>query len=106
MYVSALLGEPKFTDVPVNLTVDAGNSATFTCITFAIPTPVITWHRATNAGNSEEVPGSHDNIHIDGNTLVIENVEYYQDGGTYICNATNYVGSIEASSFLEVYGKL
>ena len=103
--VIVLLGIPKFTEIPVNLTANAGGSATFTCVTFAIPAPVTTWHRITNTRVSEDIPGSHDNIHIDGNMLVIENVDYYRDGGIYTCNATNYVGNMEANVFLEVHGK-
>jgi len=96
---------PKFTEVPGNLTANAASSATFTCVTFAIPQPVTTWHRVSNIGVIEEIPGPHDNIYIDGNMLVIENVEYYRDRGIYTCSATNYVGSIEARFFFEVHGK-
>ena len=53
----------------------------------------------------EELPGSFSNTIVDGETLTINNAEYYRDEGYYVCQATNYLQTIRTVSFLKVYGK-
>ena len=84
----------------------AAEAGTLICSATSIPTPTITWHRLVNNNATiEELPGSFSNVIIDGATLTINNAEYYQDEGYYVCQASNYLQTIRTVSFLKVYGK-
>ena len=77
------------------------------CSAISIPTPTITWLRLINNNSTMEVlPGLSSNIIVDDMTMTINNVEYYQDEAYYVCQASNYLQTISAVSFLKVYGKL
>jgi len=102
-----LLGNPKFTETPENIVVTIGGTALLICSASAIPTPTITWHRIkNNNATNEMLPGPYSNIFIIGNTIVIENVQYLQDEGYYICRASNSLQMTDAISFVKVYGKI
>jgi len=102
-----VVGVPEFIQTPSSqIIVVAGGAAVFTCTSYAIPTPTITWHRLTNSNATmETLPGRYSNLDINGDMLFIDNVEYYRDEGYYICRSTNYLQIVESVSFLKVYGK-
>ena len=102
-----LTGNPKFTELPQSTVVTVGGIAVLSCSAFAIPTPTITWHRITNNNATNEMlPGSYRNIFIVGNTILIENAQYQQDEGYYVCRASNSLQTTDAVSFVKVYGKI
>ena len=103
-----IVGIPELIQTPSSrIIVVTGESAAFTCVVYAIPTPTITWHRLTNNNATMEIlPGRYSNIDIVENTLMINDVEYYRDEGYYICRSTNYLQVVETVSFLKVYGKV
>ena len=102
-----LVGNPKFTEIPENIVVTVGSTALLTCSASAIPAPTITWHRIKNSNATNEIlPGSYGNIFIIDNTIVIENAQYLQDEGYYICRASNSLQMTDAVSFVKVYGKI
>ena len=103
-----IAGVPELIQAPSSkITVAAGGTAVFTCVSYAVPTPTITWHRLTNNNATmETLPGGYSSIDIDGNTLLIEDAEYYRDEGYYVCRSSNYLQLVESVSFLKVYGKV
>lgn len=99
-------GIPVLIEEPENTVVKAGENGMLICSATSIPAPIITWYRLTNDNATMEVlPGSFSNILIDDTTLTVNNIEYYQDEGYYVCQASNYLQTISAVSFLKVYGK-
>ena len=84
----------------------SGETAMLSCSAFSIPAPVITWYRLINNNDTMEMlPGSYSNVIVNDTTLTINDVEYYQDEGYYLCQANNYLQTTSTVSFLKVYGK-
>ena len=89
------------------MVVTVGGTALLSCSASAIPTPTITWHRIkNNNATNEMLPGSYGNILFIDNTIAIENVQYNQDEGYYVCRASNSLQTMDAVSFVKVYGKM
>ena len=100
------IGAPRFVEIPRYTVIMAGEASVLICSATAIPTPTITWYRlVNNNATMEELPGSFSNTIVNGETLTINNAEYYRDEGYYVCQATNYLQTIRTVSFLKVYGK-
>ena len=106
LHIYIYIGIPKFVNTPRSIVVMSGETGMLSCLAFSIPTPVITWYRLINNNDTMEIlPGSYSNVIVDNITLTINDVEYYQDEGYYLCQANNYLQTISAVSFLKVYGK-
>ena len=112
-----LLATPRITSPPQNQTVNIGGSSTpinvtFTCATYAIPVPTITWQHTTTTGRPVNI-SSDQRISIDSNvfnynrtsTLTISDVQF-TDRGQYTCTAANDRSSENATAVLTVIGEL
>ena len=77
---------------PANLTVIQGNNGTFSASASGLPLPTVQWLDQTGT----PIPGE------TGNTLVLNNVQYSQDGFVYSIVASNVVGSVTNSAMLTV----
>ncbi|XP_051950032.1 hemicentin-1 [Xyrauchen texanus] len=86
---------PAFKELPGDVTVNKGHSLTLSCHAQGTPTPTITWTANNRPYTGAGVDGS------GRSSVIIENVTL-SDGGTYVCNAENTVGSIRALSFVRV----
>ncbi|XP_049734154.1 basement membrane-specific heparan sulfate proteoglycan core protein isoform X6 [Elephas maximus indicus] len=86
-------GAPKVQVEEVELTVEAGHTATLRCSATGSPTPTIHWSKLRSP-----LPWQH---RLEGNTLIIPRVAQ-QDSGQYICNATSPAGHAEATIALHV----
>ncbi|KAM6218940.1 basement membrane-specific heparan sulfate proteoglycan core protein [Rhynchocyon petersi] len=86
-------GAPQVQVEEVELTVEAGHTATLRCSATGNPTPTIHWSKLRSP-----LPWQH---RLEGNTLIIPRVAQ-QDSGQYICNATNSAGHEEATIVLHV----
>ncbi|XP_060061512.1 basement membrane-specific heparan sulfate proteoglycan core protein isoform X2 [Erinaceus europaeus] len=86
-------GMPQVQVEEVELTVEAGHTATLRCSATGSPMPTIHWSKLRSP-----LPWQH---RLEGNTLIIPQVAQ-QDSGQYICNATNPVGHVEATVVLHV----
>jgi len=93
------LGPPTFIDVPDNTSASQGNNITLRCSAFGIPEPLITWLHISNSG-LERNPSRRDNVYAVRNLLSLTNIDYFQDGGQYICIASNIHGTVNASAYL------
>lgn len=85
---------------PQDLTMLAGQTATFHCSVGGDPPPKILWKK--EEGN---IPVSRVSIQPDDKGLEIFNI-VPEDEGTYVCEALNSVGQISARASLTVHGKL
>ena len=81
-----------------------GGSITLHCSASAVPQPTITWSRTTYYG-TENIPSSTNNLDIEGTTLTVSMVRYFEDDGNYSCTATNSRGTSIAIGRIKVYGK-
>ncbi|XP_035881388.1 basement membrane-specific heparan sulfate proteoglycan core protein isoform X10 [Phyllostomus discolor] len=88
-----LPGAPQVQVEEVELTVEAGHTATLRCSATGSPTPTIHWSKLRSP-----LPWQHK---LEGNTLIIPRVAQ-QDSGQYICNATSPLGHAEATIVLHV----
>ncbi|KAK2507936.1 hypothetical protein MC885_016530, partial [Smutsia gigantea] len=86
-------GFPQVQVEEVELTVEAGHTATLRCSATGSPTPIIHWSKLRSP-----LPWQH---RLEGDTLIIPRVAQ-QDSGQYICNATSPVGHAEATITLHV----
>ncbi|KAM8788637.1 basement membrane-specific heparan sulfate proteoglycan core protein isoform 12-T12 [Rhynchonycteris naso] len=86
-------GAPQVQVEEVELTVEAGHTATLRCSATGSPTPTIHWSKLRSP-----LPWQHK---LEGDTLIIPRVAQ-QDSGQYICNATSPVGHAEATILLHV----
>ncbi|XP_053776217.1 basement membrane-specific heparan sulfate proteoglycan core protein isoform X1 [Desmodus rotundus] len=86
-------GAPQVQVEEVELTVEAGHTATLRCSATGSPTPTIHWSKLRSP-----LPWQHK---LEGDTLIIPRVAQ-QDSGQYICNATNPLGHAEATIVLHV----
>uniref|UniRef100_A0A5F9CNP8 Basement membrane-specific heparan sulfate proteoglycan core protein n=1 Tax=Oryctolagus cuniculus TaxID=9986 RepID=A0A5F9CNP8_RABIT len=86
-------GAPQVQVEEVELTVEAGHTATLRCSASGSPTPTIQWSKLRSP-----LPWQH---RLEGNTLLIPRVAQ-QDSGQYICNATSPLGHAEATVILHV----
>ncbi|XP_073669042.1 basement membrane-specific heparan sulfate proteoglycan core protein isoform X7 [Paramisgurnus dabryanus] len=75
------------------IVVAEGSTATLHCEAHGFPKPTITWSKKHSS-----LPWGHK---IVSNILVLHNVGR-QDSGQYVCNATNHMGTSEATIMLEV----
>ena len=103
---------PTFYEQPQSLVIAQPSTATFTCSANGLPRSVITWQRVTNGVSVLITQSSKYTIVATSNgaqnrtsTLMILNTSP-GDATTYICTATNVVGSVSTSSTLSVQGKL
>ena len=71
-----------------------GRDALLQCNTVGNPTPRVTWLFGT-----EEVPGV-----LSNGSVLLSSVQISSEGN-YTCQATNFLGSVEATLFLMVQGK-
>lgn len=101
MFCISIIGSPRFTDVPTNISASAGNNVTFTCSAFAVPDPMITWSH-TSLGGVERNLTARTNVQISGNVIKIFSVEYFRDGGKYTCTANNTHGVAAVNAFLNL----
>ncbi|CAK6440721.1 unnamed protein product [Pipistrellus nathusii] len=86
-------GAPQVQVEEVELTVEAGHTATLRCSATGSPTPTIHWSKLRSP-----LPWQH---RLEGDTLVIPRVAQ-QDSGQYICNASSPAGHAEATILLHV----
>ncbi|XP_045441014.1 basement membrane-specific heparan sulfate proteoglycan core protein isoform X12 [Pipistrellus kuhlii] len=86
-------GAPQVQVEEVELTVEAGHTATLRCSATGSPTPTIHWSKLRSP-----LPWQH---RLEGHTLVIPGVAQ-QDSGQYICNASSPAGHAEATVLLHV----
>ncbi|XP_049631522.1 basement membrane-specific heparan sulfate proteoglycan core protein [Suncus etruscus] len=86
-------GAPQVQVEEVELTVEAGHTATLRCSATGSPMPTIHWSKLR-----APLPWQH---RLEGNTLIIPQVAQ-QDSGQYICNATSPTGHAEATIALHV----
>ncbi|XP_055978752.1 basement membrane-specific heparan sulfate proteoglycan core protein [Sorex fumeus] len=86
-------GAPQAEVEEVELTVEAGRTATLRCSATGSPPPTIHWSKLRSP-----LPWQH---RLEGNTLIIPQVAQ-QDSGQYICNATSPMGHSEATVSLHV----
>ncbi|KAM7098229.1 basement membrane-specific heparan sulfate proteoglycan core protein isoform 13-T13 [Molossus nigricans] len=86
-------GAPQVQVEEVELTVEAGHTATLRCSATGSPTPTIHWSKLRSP-----LPWQH---RVEGDTLIIPRVAQ-QDSGQYICNATSPAGHAEATILLHV----
>ncbi|XP_058532481.1 basement membrane-specific heparan sulfate proteoglycan core protein isoform X2 [Ochotona princeps] len=86
-------GAPQAQVEEVELTVEAGHTATLRCSASGSPMPTIHWSKLR-----APLPWQH---RLEGNTLIIPRVAQ-QDSGQYICNATSHLGHSEATVVLHV----
>ncbi|XP_039710566.1 basement membrane-specific heparan sulfate proteoglycan core protein isoform X7 [Pteropus medius] len=86
-------GAPQVQVEEVELTVEAGHTATLRCSATGSPTPTIHWSKLRSP-----LPWQHQ---LEGDTLIIPRVAQ-QDSGQYICNATSPTGYAEATIVLHV----
>ena len=94
------LGLPRFTLSPRSRAIVKGDSITLSCAAKAIPSPYIRWKFNGNYLHDSN------NFILDGTNLVIKNAENnHLFEGNYMCEASNSVGKINATSQLKVYGK-
>ena len=85
--------------MPDNTSASQGNNITLRCSAFGIPEPLITWSHISNSG-VERNPISRDNVYAVEDLLSITNIDYFQDGGQYICTASNIHGIVNATAYL------
>uniref|UniRef100_G1NWX9 Heparan sulfate proteoglycan 2 n=1 Tax=Myotis lucifugus TaxID=59463 RepID=G1NWX9_MYOLU len=86
-------GAPQVQVEEVELTVEAGHTATLRCSATGSPQPTIHWSKLRSP-----LPWQHK---LEGDTLIIPRVAQ-QDSGQYICNATSPAGHAEATILLHV----
>lgn len=91
--------KPYFMKEPQDLTMLAGQTATFHCSVGGDPPPKILWKK--EEGN---IPVSRARIQHDDKSLEISNI-VVEDEGTYVCEAHNNVGQISARASLTVHGE-
>ncbi|KAM7342001.1 roundabout guidance receptor 1 isoform 2-T7 [Cochliomyia hominivorax] len=89
--------KPYFMKEPQDLTMLAGQTATFHCSVGGDPPPKILWKK--EEGN---IPVSRARIQHDDKSLEIINI-IPEDEGTYVCEAHNNVGQISARASLTVH---
>ncbi|XP_073845114.1 roundabout guidance receptor 1 [Musca autumnalis] len=89
--------KPYFMKKPQDLTMLAGQTATFHCSVGGDPPPKILWKK--EEGN---IPVSRADIQHDDKSLEISNI-VPEDEGTYVCEANNNVGQISARATLTVH---
>ena len=91
-------------DSELFVSVEMSESVSFSCAAEGVPSPVITWIKY-GGGIFEENINNNDNIFITNNssgmivksTLTI-NSTVLSDSSTYICMASNDVGSVNSTS--------
>lgn len=76
-------------------TVNEGATAKLTCEAFGVPRPVIQWYRPLFA-----LPKGRSSVHKE--TLSIQDFSP-EDTGTYMCTATNKLGSTRAMTVLGIH---
>ena len=93
-----LVGPPKFTIIPKDLTVIKGKNAYLPCAATAVPIPQIHWKLNAKYLNNTRI--------IQNGTLVISIVgdsQLYE--GNYTCEASNSVGTKSSTALLTVHSK-
>lgn len=95
-FVLLILVPPKLTKIPHRwYTIYEGDTAKLTCEAFGFPTPVIQWTRPFSA-----LPKRRSSV--DNGTLSIQDFRP-EDTGTYMCTATNKLGSTQTLTALGVH---
>ena len=95
--LAVALGPPRFPITPPGQVIGFFKKATtLQCGVFGYPTPEVKWNRSPSSplpqGRSAVINGS----------LYINSTEDDDDGGLYICTATNKYGMIIHGTFLKV----
>ncbi len=90
---------PAFTTAPANLTVNGGDTATFTVATSGNPAPTLQWQVSTDGG------GNFTNVILSGNiigntstTLILLNTPLSANGDQFRCVATNSVAATNSTA--------
>jgi hypothetical protein len=84
---SPTLSSPVVTEQPENVTVTAGQSASFKAAASGSPTPTVQWQLSRQGGPFENVPGA------TSTTLTISSTEASESGNRYQATFTNSQGS-------------
>ena len=85
---------------PNIVTVETGESATFSCSAEGDPAPIITWYRGTNQINATMMP----RVTITGMSLTISSITL-SDEDYYICRAVFAASETESQAFLNIICK-
>ncbi|KAG2469776.1 HMCN2 protein, partial [Polypterus senegalus] len=96
--------KPKFLDTPTDMIVDVGENLTLPCTAQGYPSPQVIWRRE----DGQPVYTKPDTIQLEKGSLYIER-EYrggvwLDDGGVYICEAKNSLGSVQTKVRITVTG--
>ena len=85
-----------------NVTVQENTGASFVFQTCAGPSPTFSWSRLTISGE-ETLPGTHNHIRINGNTLTLDDTSFF-DTGVYTYSVSNSYGTAENDVYLVIFG--
>lgn len=99
------IGPPQLRSRAHNVTVfNQQTPVTFMFDACAGTTPTISWSRVTINGE-ENLPGFHNHIHVNGNTLTLDSASIIGDVGEYIYTVSNSYGTVRDTVYLVVFGK-
>ena len=100
--------KPDISREPEDLTVRAGDAASFSCSVSGDPRPEVTWRRERDPDSAPGGPGSQlprgAIVEDGGGRLRIPGAEV-EDEGVYVCSAENEAGRAEATASLSVHGE-
>ncbi|MCJ8749980.1 hypothetical protein PDJAM_G00193750 [Pangasius djambal] len=94
---------PQFTRQPSNVAADIGSNVTLSCHAQGHPEPRITWRREDNAALFSRRHGHSSVTQKRDGELQITNL-WVEDGTTYVCEAQNQFGKIQAKVRVTVTG--
>ncbi|XP_053328822.1 hemicentin-2 [Spea bombifrons] len=93
---------PQFTDFPVDVEVEVGESVLLTCGADGSPTPRVTWSKQD--GGLVEPSETAEIIESPGASTVHIKVARPEDAAVYVCEARNPFGWVQAEILLSVTG--
>ncbi|XP_076872442.1 hemicentin-1 isoform X2 [Brachyhypopomus gauderio] len=94
---------PEFTRQPSDVAADIGSNVTLACHAQGHPEPRLTWRREDNSALFSHRQGHSTVTQKRGGDLLITNL-WVEDDGTYICEAQNLFGKIQAKARVTATG--